>query len=599
MESDKKPTSLGGHLNAPKSYETGKVPGVPVMPSEKELLAEFEKLKNKVEGLKKHICKKYKFSMALSILPGQAAHLFDEEIPLEVAKTKPIHLMLLIPEEHFKEIPKIKPEILKMVKETKENLWMHIWTPVDLWNFGLDSRFDFMDAIASSFPIYDNGLLGALRVASIHKSLLAKRFDRYIATYGIAGSLVRGTATDTSDVDTFVIIDDTDVKKMPRLELLERLRGVTYDYIREATALAGVKNVLNVQVWLLTEFWQNVKDAHPVMFTFIRDGIPLHDRGTFLPWKLLLQMGKIKPSPEAIDSYIKQGEQTDDYVKRRLIDAMIDVYYGVLTPSQALIMLYGEPPPTHKETFNVMKEIFVEKEKMMKSSDVEVLGKAVTLFKEYEHGKLKEIKGKEVDKLLEDCNAYLKKLKEVRQQIEKHMQKKTAEQIYADVFNLLRIILGNKAQEELIKDFEISLIKTGKLQPMMLQILKELVNVKAKIKAGKLNQKEVDRVKKDAFLLTDALVEYQQRKEVIAGVKGSLLIQVGKERKIEIINTTKGAFVVEGDVIKRIENGKIKDSSRKEFEDVLKDEREGEQRGVGCDVLKVLEKEFGSFEVIS
>src|SRR3990170_4367472 len=106
---------------------------------------------------------------------------------------------------------------------------------------------------------------------------------------------------------------------MSRLELLDKLRGICYDYIREATALAGVKNILSIQVYLLTDFWQQVKDAHPVMFTFIRDGIPLYDRGTFLPWKLLLKMGKIKPSPEAIDMFMSMGDKVGQTVKDRLL----------------------------------------------------------------------------------------------------------------------------------------------------------------------------------------------------------------------------------------------------------------------------------------
>ena len=37
--------------------------------------------------------------------------------------------------------------------------------------------------------------------------------------------------TKTSDVDVFVI-DDTDVKRMSRLELLEKLRGIIYHILR-------------------------------------------------------------------------------------------------------------------------------------------------------------------------------------------------------------------------------------------------------------------------------------------------------------------------------------------------------------------------------
>ena len=61
-------------------------------------------------------------------------------------------------------------------------------------------------AIAISFPLYDKGILGALRVAEIHKSLVLQKFERYVVSYVIGGSLVRGEAVKTSDVDVFVII---------------------------------------------------------------------------------------------------------------------------------------------------------------------------------------------------------------------------------------------------------------------------------------------------------------------------------------------------------------------------------------------------------
>ena len=263
----------------PVEPRTPYAPAVNPSPSPQPGPADFEALKVSLESLRELITKKYPFTMAISLIPGQASPLFeeDEQIPKEVIDTKPLHIMVIIPEDQYKDVPKIKPEIVKMVKGTKENFWVHIKTPVDLWNYGQDSKFEFVDAIAQGYPVHDKGFLGALRVASIHKSLVLRKFDKYVASYVIGGSLVRGTAGKDSDVDVFVVVDDTDVKRMNRVELLEKLRGIIYDYIREATALAAVKNILNVQVWLLTDFWQRVKDAEPVAFTFIRDGIPLYD----------------------------------------------------------------------------------------------------------------------------------------------------------------------------------------------------------------------------------------------------------------------------------------------------------------------------------
>ena len=355
---------------------------------------EIEKTKKQLEKLKNFILKKFSYIKAISILPPQAIRFFIEEEDAPKESEKHTHLHLIVPDEKVKEIPKIKSEIIKELEKNKEQkVWLHIRTPSNLWEICLDQKFELNSAIAMSFPLYDKGILGALRVAEIHKSLVLQKFEKYVVSYVIAGSLVRGEAIKTSDVDVFVIINDTDVKRMPRLELKERLRGIIHQYVAEASALAGVENKLEPQIYLLTDFWEAVKDAHPVMFTFIRDGIPLYDRGTFMPWKTLLQMGRLKPSPEAIDMFMSMGDNTTKRAERTLLEIVIgEIYWGVITPSQALLMLYGLPPPTPKQVVSEMKNIFVDKEKMLEKKYLDILEEIVIkYYKGYEHGKIKKL----------------------------------------------------------------------------------------------------------------------------------------------------------------------------------------------------------------
>lgn len=437
-----------------------------------------------------------------------------------------------------------------------------------------------------------------MRVASIHKSLVLRKFEKYVASYVIGGSLVRGTADKTSDVDTFVVIDDTDVKRMPRLELLEKLRGIIYDYIREASALAGVKNILNVQVWLLTDFWQRVKDAEPVAFTFIRDGIPLYDRGTFIPWKLLLSMGKIKPSPEAIDLYMKEGDRTKEFVKRRLLDSMTDTYYGVVTPTQALMMLVGEAPPVPKTIVEEVKKVLVEREKVMDMKELKILEKAVKYFKDYEHGKLTEISGKEIDELVKDAGEYNKVLKEIRTEIEKKMQERTAEQIYKELFELLKKFFGNVSQDELISKFESEMVRKGKVSQRYLKALNEIVNIKKKIKSGKLNPKEVDVVKKDAHELMQALVEYGQRADLISSEKGTMEIVYNNGRKAELFLMGDNNFIIEGKNVRKIVEKGFVNSNKEDFEKSLLESKGKMSTKISGKLFEILKKELGEFEII-
>ncbi len=461
----------------------------------------------------------------------------------------------------------------------------------------MDSKFEFLDSVSASFPLYDNGFLGTLRLANIHKSLVLRKFEKYVASYVIAGSLVRGVAGKDSDVDTFVIIDDTDVKRMPRIELLEKLRGMIYDYIKEANALAGVKNPLNVQVYLLTDFWQSVKDAHPVMFTFIRDGIPLYDRGTFIPWKLLLQMGKIKPSPEAVDMFMKSGDQTDNLVKRRLLDAMVDIFWGIVTPTQALMMLAGQAPPEPKAIVQEVKKTLIDKEGLMTVRELKFLEKIVKLYKDYEHVKLNEISGKEIDELKKESDSYVKKMKSLRAKIEDRMQEHEIERINSEFFDLMKNIFGSKGQEALISDLDSQLVRKGKISKRMLGIARDIAHLKKRTKSKKLSQAEMQKVSAEASELMNSLMEYSQRKDLVSVEKSVLQISYGKDKKAEIVLTDSGVFVVSDGVIKKISAGKIVDSDRNEFEKALASTKDKLKLNFSNEVFDALKKEFGEFRI--
>lgn len=604
--SPKEEKTLVQNLSSSGKYDPNITPEMLPPNPDSQLSGDAKKTRDALEELKKKILKKFPFTRALGILPAYASQMIeeDEAVPQEICATKPLHMIMLIPEEEYKNIPKIKPDVVQFAKESKENIWVHIkTTEVDVWNYGLDSKFEFVDAIAMSYPLHDNGFLGAMRVAILHKNLVLNWLNtgrvKYVATYAIGGSLVRGTADKTSDVDTFVIIDDTDVKRMSRIELLEKLRGkIVYDFLKEATALAGVQNILNVQVYLLTDFWQSVKDAQPVMFTFIRDGIPLYDRGTFIPWKRLLQMGKIRPSPESIDLYMKEGDRTDEIVKRRLLDAMVDVYYGVLTPTQALMMLAGHAPPVPKTVVQEVREALVQKEKIMTEKDLKTLEKAVKYFKDYEHGTLKEVSGKEIDALLEECRAYTKRMKEVRTKLESKVQQHQVEKIVSESFSLIEKILSTKSQETSLKALEQKLVKPGKIPERMLDIAEEISKLKAKTAKKPLTSTEMQRITRDASDLMNSLTEYTQRLDLAVAEKGLFQISCNG-KKAEIVLTSKGIFVVESEKsIRKLQNNHLVESNKEELEQALAESKQNPREKLSSQVIEAIKKELGEFEFV-
>ncbi len=571
------------------------VPNQPYPKDEKEL----KKIREKLEGLKKFICNKYKFVEAIGIIPPQAAEMFDEENELseEDKKNKPMHLIVVLPEDKEKEFNEVKLEIVKKIKEDKLKIWLNIFLEKDLWEICLDSKYNIIEAIGMAFPLFDKGILGALRVAQIHKSLVLRKFEKYVYSYVIGGSFIyKGNATKTSEVDSTIIIDDTDVKRMPRLELKDKLRNIIYSYVMQAKELAGVQNELHVQVWLLTEFWEGVKDANPVFYTFLRDGFPLYDRGGFLPWKLLLRMGKIKPSPEAIDGFMSVGDKTSEIVKRRLLDIVMgDIYWGISMPTQGLLMLYGLPPTNTYETVKEFRRIFVDKEKLVEKKYADILEEImIKYYKGYEHEKVKEVSGKEVDKLLKDSGDYLKKLKELRTEIEKRMTRKNFDEIYSNVFKIMKAMFGNKTELGLINDYEKEIVNKGKGNPKFIHTLHELVDIKKKyVKKKAPGILEFESLRKDSVYLIESLIEYAQRKELGLLEKTKVIITFnGKHAELFLTNP---AFLVQENKVQKITD-KIEDSDANELNSALANYK-GHRVKIDKKMINLLEKEIGEFDI--
>ena len=479
----------------------------------------------------------------------------------------------------------------------------------DLWQNYYDGKHEISKMIAMSAPVYDNGMLAAIRISEIHKTMVLKKFEKYILSYVLAGSLTQGRATEKSDIDVWIVIDDTDVKKMSRLELKEKLRAIIIGMGAEAGQITGIKNKLNIQVYILTDFWDSLKEANPIIFTLLRDGIPMYDRGIFMPWKQLLRLGKIKPSREAIDIFMNSGEQMQKRIGHTLRNiGMEDLYYAALTPSQAAIMLYGLPPPTPRETPEVLEDIFVKKEKMLEKKWIQILKRNVQVRKDLEHGDKKTISGTEIDKILKETNEFLERIKKLFTQIEERKDQKSLVHLHDEVITIIRDILSiegiKRAKEsEIIKIFEHELISSGKVPNKYLRELKDIIDAKKKSEAGKLSKSDLHKAKKGSLALIRFLVDYLQMKRGRELQRAKIRIKHGS-KFAEITLLEKEAFIVrdidarDGKIEKAAVNkdgslGTAKKSSLEEFEKALAGAKFAQRVFIKEPVFEAIKKHFG------
>ncbi|MEK6984338.1 MAG: nucleotidyltransferase domain-containing protein [Nanoarchaeota archaeon] len=536
---------------AGQAGESSEIPQ-PSAPEPKELQAisklpqdvqdKLKLIKSKLEKFQKKVLEKFdKYVVGIALMPPpkpeellqlqQMQQPLAESLVAQPSEPKPedkdkIHVLLLVDDSDSRTMSKLELKdkltaiINSIAKEIDENLTPQTLILSELWQNCFDAKYELLQLIALSAPIHDTGMLQAIKISEVHKTMVLKKFEKYIVSYVLAGSLVQGKATPTSDIDVWIVIDDTDVKKMTRAELKDKLRAIIIGMGIEAGELTGVKNKLNIQVYILTDFWDSLKEANPVIFTLLRDGVPFFDRGIFMPWKQLLKMGKIKPSAEAIDIFMGSGEQVIRRVQLKLNEiGMEDIYYALLTPSQAALMLYGVAPPSPKETAAVMRETFVHKEKLLEDKFIKILEKIVDIRKSIEHGEKKELTGKEIDELLNDGDKYLKRLKRLFTQIEKIREEQEMLNVYDTTTTIIRDVLKLEGIEK-VKDSEImsfvedKLVSEGKMPAKFLRTVQDIIKSKKDYDEKKLSKVEVEKTRQEAGSLIRFLVEYMQRKRV-------------------------------------------------------------------------------------
>lgn len=384
---------------------------------------------------------------------------------------------------------------------------------------------------------------------------MLQKFEKYIVVYAGAGSWLRGEKS--NDFDIFVVVDDTDVKRMPRMQVKEQLTRIVWQMAAEVAQLTGVQ--LHAQVYLLTDFWDALKDAHPVMFTFLRDGVPFYDRGIYSAWKELLKLGKIRPSAEAIDMHMNVGTQLIDRAKKMFADVVInDIYNAVLSPSQALLMLKGFNPTTPKETIKLFKDVLLNEEKCITKKEVETLENTIGLFKKIEHDRSYEVTGKEVDKLIKDGEAFLNKVKKMFEEISDEKTKESILTTYSEVINQIQSLPGftDIPQDVLIPIFEEKFVDSGILPPFVKEYIENLIKAKKSYEKGTLKSSDIHQVLKQARNVLAEIKEY--RSKLITNDLGrkKFVIEFGENGIAEIVNYDEKDYLLNSDKIYLIENGK-------------------------------------------
>ncbi len=311
-----------------------------------------------------------------------------------------------------------------------------------------------------------------------------KKYGSMVRSVVLFGSSARGSWHKESDIDVFIIIDDTKHKISPAFkEQMEEELDVIAKRLSDKLSVQ--------QPYMLTEFWNMVRIGHPIVFNFIREGVPVFDKDIFLPIKRLLQMGEIKPSKEAVEKYIDRAPKRIKRVESaKMYMVAEDCYYAMLESLQAVLMFLGKNPPRPSDAPDAMRKTLIDM-KLVKPEYAEWMEGMVKRRKEIEHKNLKSITGQELDDWIDKSKKFVKEMQKTLVRVEVLKRENLIEKSYAIMAETIMTILKSmdktpEREEKLSEYFETYVVKPGLVADTYLEVFNELSKMKKLVKDGKI-----------------------------------------------------------------------------------------------------------------
>jgi len=252
-------------------------------------------------------------------------------------------------------------------------------------DFCLQKEFNLIDTLCLSFVLYDREFLSILKLVNMHKLIFNKSIGNKSISYVVVGSFSRLDYKEESDIDTLVIVDDTMENADEKYFLKESLRKQSYELAENLRKQTKVYREFSPNIYFLTEFWEAIYNGHPIIFTFLRDGFPLLDNGTYLSWKKLLKEGKFKYNREFIEQMFEMSNKIVPMISNKMTELVVeDMYWGAINRIQAILILKGNESKSVDDIKNIIKRKELSDE--IDEDACNFLLEIINIFNKHKHG---------------------------------------------------------------------------------------------------------------------------------------------------------------------------------------------------------------------
>ncbi|HIQ50175.1 MAG TPA: hypothetical protein EYH56_03200 [Nanoarchaeota archaeon] len=327
-----------------------------------------------------------------------------------------------------------------------------------------------------------------LKIAEEFKKKVLEKFGDFIKTIIIWGSVTRGDLTAKSDVDIYIIFDDTKYSLKDFNKIRDKIDEDLYEIAKKIDKRIHIQPII-----ALTEFIDGLRNSHPLFINIVREGFAIYDTGFFIPMRKLLEWGKFPLTKEAA---ITRIEGVEDYIERakrmKAKIVAVDVYHTILDSVQGLLMYLGITPPAPKLTAEYVRNHLV-KPGLLEEKDAELVEKVVKFYKAVDHGEIKEISGNELDEWIKKAEEFYKKVRKIFLTLDIKQKEKDVKEAYEFMIKSIVAYLSsiNKLPDDpkkLPEAFEKEIIEKGIAPEFYREVFRKIIEMRKLVEEKKFSE---------------------------------------------------------------------------------------------------------------
>ncbi len=327
-----------------------------------------------------------------------------------------------------------------------------------------------------------------LKIAEQFKEKVLEKFKDFIKSIIIWGSVTRGDYTEKSDIDIYIIFDDTKYSLRDFNEVRDKIDEELYEIAKSVSDKIHIQPII-----ALTEFIDGIRLSHPLFINIVREGFAIYDTGFFIPMRKLLEWGKFPLTKEAA---LIRLESAPEYLERakkmKAKIVAVDVYHTILESTQGLLMFLGINPPAPKVTAQYVRNHLVNNG-LLSEEDAKLVEEVVKFYKAVEHGEIQEISGEELDRWIERAEKYLAKVQAIFKLLDEKQKEKDVKEAYEYMIKSIVLYLDSigklpKDPKDLPKVFEEELINKGKIPEFYREVFRKVIEMRRLVEEKKFEE---------------------------------------------------------------------------------------------------------------